>query len=306
MVGLIEQILPMIGMSVPSRSDLVSVDLRVDPRALAQGHLAAAALNAIDGQSEELIRFHCTEAVRNDSEIVDVMRLYIDRGVPRVPDIVCKAYRELRRFEQKFPVVRHLAFGDRGAATNPKRQNTSLMEVLADIAGPTVSKRYDSLLRHELAVGKTAVDLIGASAFGPVFGHLDYGQQSYFKAHLRQSDFRLVYDGNGGDHVLFRLSSRIRNKSAVGKVVSVLINGVATHTWEAEWDWSRSEFMAGPDALKDGINRLTIMWPDAGTSKEDQLEYVCHCLERAVDFTDFPDVYVIYGELYEFTARIAS
>jgi hypothetical protein len=64
--------------------------------------------------------------------------------------------------------------------------------------------------------------------------------------------------------------------------------------------------MAGPDALKDGINRLTIMWPDAGTSKEDQLEYVCHCLERAVDFTDFPDVYVIYGELYEFTARIAS
>jgi hypothetical protein len=96
MASVLASILPSLGKTARSLSQLMDIAVDVPSAAIAQGHFAAAVINSRNpgDRGDQLIRHHCSQALRATPHAVRLIDHYIDFRTRRPPVFLCRSFRE--------------------------------------------------------------------------------------------------------------------------------------------------------------------------------------------------------------------
>jgi hypothetical protein len=180
-----------------------------------------------------------------------------------------------------------------------KPLNFLLIETLKSVLTPVItgiSSKLDDLLKNEHSVTVSPVNLLQSAYSASSFHDLDRQQRGFYKSHSRVSTFRLVCAYPCP--VRLTLTVRVRSiNNETGQLV-LRINGVEIAVLPASRQWQTHELEIGAQHVVEGVNFVTIQWPDQIWTMEDQLRRMIRELDRG----HVPEVAPSFGELHQFNA----
>lgn len=301
-----ESLLPLLGKRKVGWRELNAHEFHLDRRVLAEAHFNAARINARNGQSYDIVRFHFEKAIEHTPEVIDLGVLFADLCVRQMPYMMCRTFEELLSRRDVFPSISSLAVG-----SPVRRGHFNLLEVqalkdaVAEIM-PEAGERIDRLLRDEHAVEVQEVNLLSAPYCDILFGHLGFEWWEgaiYLRAHEPESLFHLICDAPGP--VQLKLTCRLRCQPMSDEAVSVVVNGCLVESLKVSMRWTQHTFMIPAENLRGGVNSLVLSWPEPQQSSEQQIDKISMELERSEPvnrWNRLPDIYPIYGEVHAFSA----
>jgi hypothetical protein len=324
MAATAEALMPLLDLPVASRDDLLAVPIDVEPRAEAQAHVYFA--QYMMPQDPDLSRYHCRQAIARTPEAAEVMRHYADLLMRRVPFVLSDAFHQLQRLEARFPGLRGLQRRALDTHQNSVTADTTLarflMEAIAE-ADPDdggrempdrALARFEAVVRAQNAVGPRDVDLLRCTAADEALDGVPAHDRAYMKCFRREIHFVVTSPAAAYP---FRVSLTARSGHArmegpvegqmEGRTASLRLNGEPLQTWPVSRAWRTIECVAPAALVRDGINQLTVIWPDPDEPHEDRLRLAVVALanRKLLGGSQSPDVFTIYGEIAAFTARSA-
>jgi hypothetical protein len=313
MASTAEQLLPLLGQCERSWSEMNQFQFEVDHFGLAHAHFAAAHVNAQLGQDYEIIRYHCSEAIRQTHEITDLMRLFINTYV-RQTNI--KYFKELMNFLGEKGILCHSFFRRPNAnhvdrytparILNEEELQPPLILALTDLLSeidPEIKRWVDVTLQREHGVPSHDIDLLRRPYMDVIYGQLEYDWQResvYFKSYRIESSFRLICESPCSIRV--NLVCRVPGAANVTEPINLLVNGITSYNLIASADWVAADWVIPANLLHQGMNSLMIRWPEPSQSKRQRVEEVANRIERCVEWQDIKETAFVYGEVYEFRA----
>jgi tetratricopeptide (TPR) repeat protein len=303
-----EQLLPLLGKPKCSWTKLNEYDFQLDPRVLAQAHIRAAVWNARYGQGYELLRFHCAEAARHRPELSRLMMLLAEAHVRRAPYFMCRGAQELVADPDTSLLMESLAVLAIGTPLGDKELYVSLVQALTDVAAqaqPRVRESVEQLFREEHGLATQEIDLLQKPYYetNPVQLEHEWPERfTFFKSFQPETRFRLVC--RESEELELSLNCRVHDAAEGDDLVGRLfVNGEAVHSFPVTREWRTRTLELPRAVVKAGLNTVVLQWPAPKHSKEAGAERAAERLEFAADWQRFPEIYPVYGEVSEFTAR---
>jgi hypothetical protein len=293
-----EQLLPLLDLPATSRADLLQVPLAVEPRAEAQAHFIASVV--ID--DEALCRHHLQRALQSTPDILDVLLSYADLRLRPVPPVLSEASDRLTRLHAKFPALKY-----RGTWPRWHTRETWI-RVVGDMLAhhdPDVVASWRGIVSRTYPLEERAIDLIPFARAGDFTLLSPTG--GYVKCFRRRTHFRIDRH-TIPESCRLRLTTRGRERGAIGQRALLFVNGTLAHTWRLQASWATEECTIATTA-GEAID-LTIVWPSPGVSRDDSLTRVAEAFAHWTQGTDALEafelgshLYAIWGEVHAFTAR---
>jgi hypothetical protein len=131
----------------------------------------------------------------------------------------------------------------------------------------------------------------------------DLTAPAYLRCPWPETSFVLLTAGDRdlGIDLTVRLPPSPGSAERTGEV-AVTLNGQRAGSVSATAAWSRSSLRASREALRPGLNRLTLLWPDPPPAAGDPLAAAVERLERGLA----ADLHPVFGELFSVRARPVS
>lgn len=284
---------------------LMSDHWRPSSQVEAEASFLAAIHNAHWWQPYELIKYHCSTAVKLSPHISRIMISYIDLQTRRAPMLMCKSAEEIS--ETGSPLMQNYLL-----RFNYQRLDSLLLDAVVDALkerGIDAGNQLQELRKEEHSVTRGPVDLLqfyycseGLQQQEIMWvmpylnDYLDHKMHRYYKAFWRESNF--VFVGEANKQVDLRLTCRLPNTGPASGSISLRVNGEQVgkafigHRWET-WNF----FVAGT-IIRDGVNEVTITWPIPVFPGLKPLDSIATDLMERV----YPELFCAFGEIHSLIA----
>jgi hypothetical protein len=287
-----ERLLPMLGRPARCAAELRAFHPPLSNRTLAEASFLAAVHNANWGQ-EEIVYYHCKEALRLSPDIAVTMFLFLDCCVRRTPTILCDSFSRLAAMHTK-PFIKFLFDDPRSG----KRLPAVLVRALISALEPThqhLESKIQKLLNQEYCPGIDLIESGGAMSVLSI--ERTWRERSaYFKARDIKTRFAVVYAG--GMPVQLDLSYRTPTATQ-DQCVEIFLGSRKVGEAPASTDWVTWSVDLSSAALQAGLNFVDIWWP---VSSSQDFSCASETLERG----SVEAVYPVFGELYSLKLNCGS
>jgi hypothetical protein len=289
----------------------------VEPRELAREDVApskeveadvcflAAALNAHHYQPYDVVRHYCSRALSLSPHVAELMIAYLElQALPRAPMMMSEPGEKLYRLGSR--LIHHYLL-----RLNIKRVEKVLYDAAVDAlaeAGVDARERLDRFRREQLSVTRRETSLLEYYSVAAVSQPQElawlfpYGETTvrheaeYYKAYWPES--RFVFFAERGHAVSLSLTCRLPAPAGAEALASVALNGETVARLAASREWGTWEIDLAGEAVRDGLNELSVWWPAPEFPGAAAIEKVrMDLFERK-----FPGFYPVFGEIHSFTA----
>lgn len=272
----------------------------------AEACFLAAVHNANWGQPQDIVEYHCREALRHSKGVSAFMHWYLDSHIRREPASMCASFN--RVIERQSLSATNVLFAP------PRRSKSLNLAIMAGIANtlsqsqPCLVEEMARLLRLEHGVDKGTVNLLDRQYCSTSFANFEGRWEerwAFYRAFDVRSTFTLIADG--AHRVTLHLVYRIRS-AADAQPLTLNVNGTSVAAAPASPRWTH--YRTGVNVC-DGLNTVEVHWPAARWRRRQRVEAGAMALETAAEKPDanaevMPAIYPVYGELYCFNASIVS
>jgi hypothetical protein len=263
--------------------------------------LLSAIHNAHYYQGDEIVSHWCERALRFWPESAQIMQRFVDFQTRRSDTMACKAAIELLDNRELFTLIRD----------GKKRLDLSLIDAMTGClaaAGidlrPNVSELR--LREHSLKTGpKELTDFYYSSAMirpseegwtSKSFSTNISSHSIYTSAFTERSKF--VFFGEKGRSVGLKLTYRVPGQNAPAGGINIHVNGHHLAQAPAAATWQTFEVCILSDVLADGLNEVSITWPNEGESSQALLDHAADTLLAR----RMPRFYRVCGEIHSLRA----
>lgn len=270
-----ETLLPLLKYPAKPYKELAGVELKVSANVIACAHFLAAVCNANWGQRMDVVRHHLRTALEADRGIANMMQLYLDFHIRRLPSSLCRSFDQLCQLPNIAAIVAF--YND---SIGEKFLNLKLVSAISDAleaAGIPTRSHMERLIIKEHGVENSAVNLVSTLYSTGSYARcvLDH-RPEFYKATARNTTFPLVC--NKPEPLNFALTMKVPNVSAE-QTISLRLNGTPVAEIPASDRWTTTAFSAPAQLVQPGLNQVEIGWPLPVWSVEEQKERVAECLE---------------------------
>jgi hypothetical protein len=269
-----ETLLPLLKYPVKSSKELAQVEMKVPANVSAGAHFLAAVYNGNWGQGMDLVRHHVRKALEFDHGIANIMQLFLDFHIRRVPSSLCRSFEQLWE-SPHVPAIIVLYNDSTGNFLNPDLVNT-MVDELEKFGIPTRSQ-IEGLMIKEHGVENRAVNLVDSLyAIGSYSRFLVDRRPQFYKATTRNTTFPLICDKAGP--LDFSITMKVPHLSA-NQTISLRLNGSLVAEIAATERWTTTTCSVPAGLVNPGVNQVEIDWPMPVWSDEKQRERVADALE---------------------------
>jgi hypothetical protein len=284
---------------------LDSAHVAPSARIEAEASFLAAIVNGHWSPSSEVVRYYCERALSLSPHVSDLMLDYLELQTRSlVPMRMGGAEERIARLGS--PLIQHYLL-----RLNEKRLDRLLLSAIAealDTAGLDGSGRLAGLRREEHSVAVRDTDLLDyyycssadqpqEAAWRTPTGEKRYRHEAeFYKAYSGES--RFVFVGEAGRPVRLAITCRLPPHAPPAAHLSVELNGRPQAVLDASRSWGSWELAAAAEAVRDGVNEVTLRWPTPEFPGDAALDSVR--LELCEG--KFPEFYPVFGEIHSFTA----
>lgn len=280
------------------------VDERVapSPETEAEASFLAAITNAHCAQRYELVHYFCTRALNYSPNVsqwmLDYLELQTQSSVPmRMSETEEKMWRE------GSPLMRNLL------RLNKKRLDRLLIKVIVNAleeAGFKARERVERICLEEHSVTRGTTDLLDyyfccAANQSREMAWLNFTDPryrpdaEYYRAYWPESTFVFIGEEDCAVHI--SLTCRLAKPTREAPI-GVYLNGKPQLKITVDSEWSTWDINLPGEAVRNGLNEITISWPMPEFDANEALETArLKLIERK-----FPDFFPIFGEIHSFTA----
>jgi len=274
----------------------------------AEASFMAAIHNAHRSQAYDIVRHHCSRALKFSPHVADVMLSYIDLQTSNsVPARMSEAEDHILHLGS--PLLHRYIF-----RINEKRLDKLLLGAIVDAleeVGIEARDHLAQLRREEHSAGRRDVDLLDyfycSSADQPQELEGLAGPNSrtdierhYYRAFGPRSKFLFV--GEIGYGVTFTITCRLPEPKSATKKVSIELNGKCDVEFDANSQWTTWEIDIPEQDIREGLNELTVHWPTPEFRSEESLSEATKALTQH----KLPNFYPVFGEIHSLTAANAA
>jgi hypothetical protein len=287
-----ETLLPLLKFPAKVSKELAQVDLNVSAGVNAGAHFLAAVHSANWGQRMDVVRHHVRTALQLDRGIANMMQLFLDLHIRRVPSGLCRSFDELCQL-QSIPAM--IAFYNDSA--EQKFLNLNLIAAIGEeleTADIPVRDEVKRLLIKEHSVKKRGINLVnGLYSTGSFARSLVDLRPEFYKATARNTLFPLVCDKP--EALNFALTMKAPN-TGPDQTISLHLNGSLVAELPATDRWTTANVTAAAGMVQRGLNQVEIRWPIPVWSGEQQREHVAACLESG----EVVEITPMFGLIHSF------
>ena len=287
-----ETLLPLLKYPVKSSKELAQVDMKVRANVNAGTHFLAAVYNANRGQRIDVVRHHLRTALEYDRSIANMMQLFLDFHIRRVPSSLCRSYAQLC----ELPNITAIMLFFYNDSIRDKFLNTKLITEVSDVleeVGVPTRAHVERLIIKEHGVKNRTVNLVNTLySTGSYLRFLVDRRSEFYKATARNTTFPLVCDKP--ESLNFSLTVKVPNVSA-NQTISLRLNGNIVARVAATDRWTTSTFSTPAGLVHSGLNQVEIDWPMPVWSTEKQRERVAGCLETGEEVEITPMFVLIHS-----------
>lgn len=280
------------------------------PRAEAVAMFGAAIHSAHRLQAvsvkRELLTYWCARALAAAPEIADTMLDLIELRCSPGPSVLSPAAR--RNLASPHPIM--LQHGLQWPNLDPE-----LIEAICSALeqrGVPARARVSRMLVDRLAVDRSSADLAASgffrwelyeSCFAEALNLDNARHRAAQRAAQPASSFCLV--ASAELDLELSICARLPELEGAGPrrgTVSIEVNGVPIGDFACDQDWSSATQRVGAQALRPGLNKLTLRWPPPPPAGDAALRCAIDRLERGLG----ADLHPIFGEVFSLIARRRS
>jgi len=281
---------------------LVENRVAPSPDTEAEASFLAAIINAHCAQSYELVHYFCARALNCSHKVSKWMLAYLElQTQSSVP--IRMSETEETMWREGSPLIRNLL------RLNKKRLHRLLLEAMIDAleeAGIECRERIERMCLEEHSVIHDAADLLDyyyscAATQSREMMRLNSTDPKYrpdaeyYRAYWPESTF--VFVGEAGCAVRVCMTGRLP-KPTRESPVRIYLNGKPQLKITLDSDWSAWDIDLPGEAVRTGLNEITISWPMPEFDADAALETArLKVIERK-----FPDFFPVFGEIHSFTA----
>ncbi|HWK05371.1 MAG TPA: hypothetical protein VNS58_17145 [Puia sp.] len=229
---------------------------------LSAAHLCAAIHNAHNGQSYDIVKYHCEKAIKHDPDIKHAMIQYIDFATRRSSTILCKSFEDIikggkmRQYEGGF-------------ALRPPQGRKLLDVALIDAMSHSLKAVYvhmetaiSQLRLQEHQIGAHKTDLLQACYISSTY--LDFVNEEtghYLQARNTTTEISFVSDGS--HDILFAFTYRTPNRYCPDRRISITANQNEYPVMEIAMSnkWKNEHMILPKKHISPGVNKIVFTWP---------------------------------------------
>jgi hypothetical protein len=290
------------GTQAPWR-DLIDKQLAPEPEVEANAAFLAAVHNAHWSQSFDVVRHYCSLAAQDSPAIVKVMIRLIEIQTRRAPMLMCRAAEEIAGMSSR--QLQHYLL-----RYNYQQLDRLLIDAMAealDEVGIDPRERLERMRREEHGIARGAANLLDfyycSAAQQPqealwVMPLREEGarESDFYKAYW--IDSRFVFVAEAERPVRLRLTCRLPGGAASRGGLVLALNGRPQVSLEAGGAWETWEVTIPGEAVREGVNEISIRWPLPEFPGQRALEAVSD--DPVEGF--HPELFPCFGEIHAFTA----
>jgi len=287
-----ETLLPLLKYPTKSCNELARVDMKVSANVHASTHFLAALYIANWGQRMDVVRHHVRTALEFDRGIANMMQLFLDFHIRRLPSSLCRSFNQLCESGNLAAIVAF--YND---SINQKFLNTKLVTAVVDALeefGIPTRSQMERLLIKEHGVKHRVVNLV--NTFYSTDSHarcLADRRPEFYKATARKTTFPLVCDKP--EPLNFSVTMKVPNWSA-NQTISLRLNGSVVAEIAATDRWTTSTFSVPAPLVHHGLNQVEVGWPMPVWSDKKQREHVAERLEAG----EVVEITPMFGLIHSF------
>ncbi len=295
-----EAILPLLGRpQVPWRR-LAEQARPPRPRVLAMASLLAAHHNYQTGQSGEIVRYHCEQAIAADPGIRETLQQFVDFHTRRAPSLVCRSFDAFAQAERA--VTEYYL--------NPvhvdKHTKLPFIDTLLDILGKTdaaVPPRVLDVRTREHGVCGRRLNLLDSlyrsSSAAMDLGVIARPKSAYYTSFYFTSTFFVVCQRP--TDIVLTLTYRVPAQPLGAGDVRVSVNGSWTGTLTASRRWRSIALTVPADHTREGANSIEVRWPLPDRSWQEAIDATAARVDREPASAMY-SIYPVFGEIAAFAA----
>ncbi len=292
-----------------SWQSLLDHSIAPPPEIEAEASFLAAIHNAHRWQSHELVRHYCSRALKFSPHVAELMMNYIEiQTRPSIPMSMSESQEKM--FNLGSPLMHRYLF-----RFNEQRLDGLLLDAIVDAlaeAGFDARERLNQLRReqHSIALSETNLlnDYYCSSAQQPhelegikwiLLERLLTFNIQYYRAYWPES--RFIFVGEAGCALRLCLTCRLPKETPGEAPITVALNGKDHVETVIDHRWTTWELEFPGDAVRDGLNEVTVRWPmpEFQTGAALKQAVLDMCAKK------FPEFYPVFGEIHSFTASRA-
>ena len=296
-----EKLLPLLKYPTQSSKELCEVELKVGANVKAVAHFLAAVYSGNWAQRMDVVRHHIRTALEYDRGIVDMMQLFLDLHIRRVPSSLCGSFEQLSEMPNMAAIVALYTDYIRDKFVNINLLN-EIGEALEEFGIPA-RVQIERLIIKEHSVKNRTVNLANKLYSTRSYSRFlaDF-RQEFYKATERNTSFLLVCDK--AEPLKFTLTMKVPHVSK-DKTISLRLNGSPLAEVAASDRWTTATWSAPAELVHHGLNQVEIGWPMPVWSHEQWKERVADCLQAG----EMIEIIPMFGLIHSFrvsTERSAS
>jgi hypothetical protein len=286
-----ETLLPLLKYPAKPSKELAQVDLKVAANVSAGAHFLAAVYNGNWGQRMDVVHHHIRKALEFDRGIANIMQLFLDFHIKRVPSSLCHSFEKLWESPHAPAII--VLYNDSQANFLNPRLVAAMADALEEFGIPTRSQ-IEELIIQEHGVENKAVNLV--NSLYSTGSHLEFlvdRRPEFYRATVRNSIFPLVC--GKPEPLNFSLTLKVPHMSANQKI-SLRLNGSLVAEIAATDRWATTTCSTPAGLVHSGVNQVEIDWPMPVWSDEKQKEHVADCLEAG----ELVEITPMFGLIHSF------
>jgi len=262
--------------------------------------LLAAVHNAHFYQSEDVVRYWCGRALDFWPESAEIMTRFADSQTRRAPGMACRSTLELFGLDG-LGTLDYLLRGGK------KRLDLVLSDAIVHALhergieiGPQLSKLRSK--EHSTRTGaKELTDFYYSSvipgrsqdAWTSRSFPNNYGSHAMYAAAFFPTS-KFVFFGEGGHPVHLKLTYRVPGLDGSDDAIAIDVNGHAIARAPARAAWGKLDVTVPGNCVLDGINEMTIVWPDVNRELRSFLDKAADALVAR----QLPYFHEVFGEIH--------
>jgi hypothetical protein len=265
--------------------------LKAPEKVEAQAHFLAAIHNANWGNKLEVISYQLNQAISLHRPICSWMKLFLDFHIRTSPVSVCAAFEQLANSAGLAVVA--LLF------RSPRVQKTINFDLVEAILQVLAAKEPDAyfnildLIKKEHGIGRGKRNLLQTPYLRPSEAG-DQRNCAYYHANARSSQF--IFIANRQEDVQGKITLRTGSEATPGEA-QIYVNNVLAASVTANRKWRRHSFVLQSHLLREGLNRLEIIWPPFSFCSADRVRHIVRALEDG----KIPEISPVCGEIFTLT-----
>jgi hypothetical protein len=269
----------------------------------AQAMFLAAIHNAHWRQRAEVVLYFCRRSLELSRDVARAMECLMEIQNRKAPVLMCKAAETVA--ELPFPLIRQYFL-----RWNYRVLDRVLLAAFADTlteAGIDAKRQLEAFRIHERSAARFKVDLLDGFYTSSAEQDLEQPpglefqlaniRSDYYKAHSPESNFPFV--GESGICLLALITFRLQPHAAWNECVSLNLNGHRVAGVPASSEWRTWKIVLPGEAVRTGINELTICWPHLAEDVDGEKPLEAIADDLLADIV--PELYPVFGEIHSLT-----